>query len=277
MSSSCRSDYEDFGDEETRNLMAKYGRKLRTPRLPVVEAGDSQSLTASALSAHSATLGVSVPPVPPPPKKPPVPTAPRPRRVAAVAASAGMASRPSPSVASAASAVAAAASTRAASAPRRGSAEAGPPPRMSGPGAVPTALPPVLATPRGGGPSGTGAGEHEASAAAGAATPVGAGSGGAAAASSAAGAEGAEQETLGPHRSLMPRKETLRRKQQTLLKKTDVVFYRHHMRRHFQRILEAVESTFNDTTKKKKVNMNLSKPLTVTELRHLSPAGVRQP
>jgi len=106
---------------------------------------------------------------------------------------------------------------------------------------------------------------------------VGAGSGGAAAASSAAGAEGAEQETLGPHRSLMPRKETLRRKQQTLLKKTDVVFYRHHMRRHFQRILEAVESTFNDTTKKKKVNMNLSKPLTVTELRHLSPAGVRQP
>jgi len=92
-----------------------------------------------------------------------------------------------------------------------------------------------------------------------------------------AAAEGERSASPEPYRSLMLRKEELRRRQQVLLRRTDVVFYRQQMRRHFQRILDAVELTFSDTTRKKKVNMNLAKPLTVTELRHLSPAGVRQP
>eukprot|EP00930_Biecheleria_cincta_P070816 TRINITY_DN58419_c0_g1_i1.p1 TRINITY_DN58419_c0_g1~~TRINITY_DN58419_c0_g1_i1.p1 ORF type:complete len:261 (-),score=42.57 TRINITY_DN58419_c0_g1_i1:247-1029(-) len=45
-------------------------------------------------------------------------------------------------------------------------------------------------------------------------------------------------------RSLMPKKESLRRKQKALLKKTPVVFYRPQMKEHMEKILAAVELTF---------------------------------
>lgn len=69
-----------------------------------------------------------------------------------------------------------------------------------------------------------------------------------------------------PNESLMPRKELLRKKQQALLKKTDVAFYRQHMRRHFDKILEAVELTFDSSTRQRqRVMVNLAKPVTDTE------------
>lgn len=45
-------------------------------------------------------------------------------------------------------------------------------------------------------------------------------------------------------RSLMPKKESLRRRQKTLLKKTPVVFYRQEMKEHMDKILAEVELTF---------------------------------
>lgn len=45
-------------------------------------------------------------------------------------------------------------------------------------------------------------------------------------------------------RSLMPKKESLRRRQKALLKKTPVVFYRLEMKEHMEKILAAVELTF---------------------------------
>jgi len=89
-----------------------------------------------------------------------------------------------------------------------------------------------------------------------------------AAATSGVAEHGEEEDDLPvPARSLMPRKELLRRKQQALLKKTDVVFYRGHMRKQFQRILEAVELTYSDTDgKRRQSKWNLAKPPTLSEM-----------
>lgn len=81
-----------------------------------------------------------------------------------------------------------------------------------------------------------------------------------------------------PERSLMPRKDTLRKFQQQLLKKTDVSFYKNHMKRHFRRIVEATEVTFSDyNTRRQQANWNLAKPLSVAEIKQLSSVVVRNP
>merc|ERR1711939_946358 len=65
-----------------------------------------------------------------------------------------------------------------------------------------------------------------------------------------------------PERSLMPRKDALRKFQQALIKNTDVAFYKVHLKRQFRRILEATELTFNDTaTRREQASWNLAKPL----------------
>ncbi|CAE8681462.1 unnamed protein product [Polarella glacialis] len=51
--------------------------------------------------------------------------------------------------------------------------------------------------------------------------------------------------------SLMPRKEVLRREQQALLKKTDVIIYKDQMKEHFQKILNAVEITVGQSAKER--------------------------
>lgn len=252
-----RANPEDLGDQEYRELMAKHGSKLRSPRAPpgLETAGSSQVTSAGGLLS-SRSLEESVPSVPPPPRKPPVPPAPGPRRPVG-----GLATQAAEAALIARSPAATAGSRRMSGVPEgpvgpgRGSV-------TSGSGGLVGALPPVSP---GRGP-GMGVGEHEAAS-------LGLGASGALALA----AEDGGGPVLGPHRSLMPKKDRLRKKQQELMKKTDVVFYRHHMRRHFQRILEAVELTFSDTSRKKKANMNLSKPLTAAELRNLAPAGVRQP
>jgi len=81
------------------------------------------------------------------------------------------------------------------------------------------------------------------------------------------------REATGPEVSLMPRKEMLRQRQQTLLKKSDVLFYKQEMRAHFEKIQEAVEFTFLDSTKKKRPNMNLAKPVRIKETRHHAAAA----
>jgi len=88
--------------------------------------------------------------------------------------------------------------------------------------------------------------------------------------------EDSEQEVPEPDRSLMPRKEQLRKKQQALLKKTDVVFYRRHMKDHFRKILKAVELTFADAASaKQQAAWNLAKPTIQTD--NLLSPGPRQP
>lgn len=69
-----------------------------------------------------------------------------------------------------------------------------------------------------------------------------------------------------PEVSLMPRKELLRERQRELLKNTDAVHYKQHMQRHFDKILDAVEFSFSDSTRKKTPNMRLGTP----EMRILS-------
>lgn len=87
-----------------------------------------------------------------------------------------------------------------------------------------------------------------------------------------------DSEVPEPERSLMPRKETLRKFQQALLKKTDVSFYKSHMKKHLRKILEAAEVTFSDhEARKMQGNWNLAKPLTVSEIKQLSAVGVRNP
>ncbi|CAE8586643.1 unnamed protein product [Polarella glacialis] len=64
------------------------------------------------------------------------------------------------------------------------------------------------------------------------------------------------------HGSLMPRKDQLRKQQQALLKSTEVVFYKRQMKAHLQRILAAVELTFDDSSPEhwKAATSNLAKP-----------------
>jgi hypothetical protein len=73
-------------------------------------------------------------------------------------------------------------------------------------------------------------------------------------------------------RSLMPRKELLRKQQQQLLKSTDVVFYKKQMKAHLNRILAAVELTFDGTAPKrwKAATQNLANPEATLDTRNLS-------
>jgi hypothetical protein len=73
-------------------------------------------------------------------------------------------------------------------------------------------------------------------------------------------------------RSLMPRKELLRKQQQQLLKSTDVVFYKKQMKAHLNRILAAVELTFDGTAPKrwKAASQNLANPEAMMNTRSLS-------
>lgn len=80
-----------------------------------------------------------------------------------------------------------------------------------------------------------------------------------------------ESEIPEPERSLMPRKDALRKFQQQLLKNTDVSFYKSHLKKHLRRILEATELTFTDHEgRREQANWNLAKPLTMAELKQLS-------
>lgn len=63
-------------------------------------------------------------------------------------------------------------------------------------------------------------------------------------------ADSAHKSTPEPPHSLMPRKHRLRKIQQALLKETRVVFYKPHLRAQFQKILETVETNFNEPTKR---------------------------
>jgi len=86
-----------------------------------------------------------------------------------------------------------------------------------------------------------------------------------------------QEEIPEPDRSLMPRKDLLRKKQQALLRKSDVSFYKTQMNAQFQKILDAVELTYNDTTKKRsQASLNLAKPSLEQESRHFSSVAVRQ-
>jgi len=73
-----------------------------------------------------------------------------------------------------------------------------------------------------------------------------------------------------PERPLMPRKENLRRKQQALMKETNVVFYRRNMKEQFDKILMAAEVGFNDTVaRREQASWNLAKPMSISEIKHL--------
>jgi len=76
------------------------------------------------------------------------------------------------------------------------------------------------------------------------------------------------REATGPEVSLMPRKEMLRQRQQELLKTKTVVFYKPEMRAHFEKIQEAVEFTFIDSTRNGRPNMSLAKPVISKETRN---------
>lgn len=65
------------------------------------------------------------------------------------------------------------------------------------------------------------------------------------AAEAAAAPADAEDEIPEWQRSVMPRKEALRKFQQSLIKNTEVSFYKSHMKKHLRRILEATETTFS--------------------------------
>mmetsp|Transcript_6920 Transcript_6920/g.12271 ORF Transcript_6920/g.12271 Transcript_6920/m.12271 type:complete len:249 (-) Transcript_6920:31-777(-) len=69
--------------------------------------------------------------------------------------------------------------------------------------------------------------------------------------------------------TLSPRKALLRQVQSDILKKTEVVFYKGCMRHHFRNILDAVEAKFTDAdAKQRRVLLNISKPLTSSEIKH---------
>mmetsp|Transcript_20398 Transcript_20398/g.45730 ORF Transcript_20398/g.45730 Transcript_20398/m.45730 type:complete len:243 (+) Transcript_20398:51-779(+) len=69
--------------------------------------------------------------------------------------------------------------------------------------------------------------------------------------------------------TLSPRKANLRQVQSDILKKTEVVFYKGCMRNHFRNILDAVEAKFTDAdAKQRRVLLNISKPLTSSEIKH---------
>jgi len=73
-----------------------------------------------------------------------------------------------------------------------------------------------------------------------------------------------------PEESLMPRKALLRKAQVKLLNNLSdqVSFYRGHMRRNFNRILEATELEFGDVAgKRQQAAWNLAKPLSITEIK----------
>lgn len=77
-----------------------------------------------------------------------------------------------------------------------------------------------------------------------------------------------------PLRSQMERKDDLRKFQQALLKKTDVSFYKSQMQRHFRKILEATEVTYNDHNARRMVaSWNLAKP---AGLKRLLPASLKR-
>lgn len=95
---------------------------------------------------------------------------------------------------------------------------------------------------------------------------------------SALAGDSAVDEIPEPERSLMPRKDGLRKIQQALIKKTDVSFYKSHMKKHFRKILEATEVTFSDySSRRQQATWNLAKPLSVTEIKQLSAVAVRNP
>jgi hypothetical protein len=73
-----------------------------------------------------------------------------------------------------------------------------------------------------------------------------------------------------PEQSLMPRKALLRKAQVKLLNNLSdqVSFYRGHMRRNFNRILEATELEFGDVAgRRQQAAWNLAKPLSITEIK----------
>eukprot|EP00747_Dinoflagellata_sp_TGD_P208483 gnl/TRDRNA2_/TRDRNA2_81968_c0_seq1.p1 gnl/TRDRNA2_/TRDRNA2_81968_c0~~gnl/TRDRNA2_/TRDRNA2_81968_c0_seq1.p1 ORF type:complete len:328 (-),score=65.51 gnl/TRDRNA2_/TRDRNA2_81968_c0_seq1:35-1018(-) len=79
-----------------------------------------------------------------------------------------------------------------------------------------------------------------------------------------------------PQRSLMPRKEGLRQVQSMLLRKdSGIVFYKSHMRKHFEKILGVTELKFTDVSGRRaadgipELNYNLARPLTASEIKQL--------
>lgn len=88
--------------------------------------------------------------------------------------------------------------------------------------------------------------------------------------------EASETEIPEPERPLMPRKNKLRQNQLQLLKKTEVSFFKSHMKKHFRKILEATEVPFTDKeTRRIHATWNLAKPLKTHELKQLSAVVVR--
>lgn len=82
-----------------------------------------------------------------------------------------------------------------------------------------------------------------------------------------------------PEEPTMPVKENLRKAQAKMLKQLSgsVSFYRAHMRKHFQRILEVSELQFGDTTtRRKQAAWNLAKPLSITEIKQMAAAKIQQ-
>jgi len=75
-----------------------------------------------------------------------------------------------------------------------------------------------------------------------------------------------------PEEPTMPVKEGLRKAQAKMLKQLSgsVSFYRAHMRKHFQRILEVTELQYGDAaTRRKQAAWNLAKPLSITEIKQM--------
>jgi hypothetical protein len=82
-----------------------------------------------------------------------------------------------------------------------------------------------------------------------------------------------------PEEPTMPVKDNLRKAQARMLKQLSgsVSFYRAHMRKHFQRILEASELQFGDAvTRRKQASWNLAKPLSITEIKQMAAAKIQQ-
>lgn len=80
----------------------------------------------------------------------------------------------------------------------------------------------------------------------------------------------AGQPAVVPEESLMPKKALLRKAQVKLLNNLSdqVSFYRGHMRRNFNRILEATELEFGDVAgRRQQAAWNLAKPLSITEIK----------
>lgn len=75
-----------------------------------------------------------------------------------------------------------------------------------------------------------------------------------------------------PEETTMPVKESLRKAQARMLKQLSgsVSFYRAHMRKQFQRILEATELQYGDAQgRRKQAAWNLAKPLSITEIKQM--------